>query len=168
MLDPWRKLDRWNKPFNKSDERSAEAYRMALENTQASTEKRMILRGTTLEMIDMKPDGSLDFCNIDGDHTLKGITTDLICVLKKVRQGGRIMRDDASHDPWQHDSSFEPTLVYPFCRYFAEAMRCPIFMPGHNRFLIEKNDAKGHVCTDLTGTYEHSELLPWFEKKKQI
>jgi hypothetical protein len=168
MLDPWRKLDRWNKPLNKSDERSAEAYRMALENTQACAEKRVILKGTTLEMIDNIPDGSLDLCYIDGDHTLKGITTDLICVWKKVRQGGWIMGDDASHDPWQHDSSFEPTLVYPFCRYFAEAMRCPIFMPGHNQFLIEKNDAKGHVFTDLTGTYERSELLPWFEKKKQI
>ena len=34
-----------------------------------------MLRGTTTEVIDRVPDRSVDFAYIDGDHTLRGITS---------------------------------------------------------------------------------------------
>jgi len=40
--------------------------------------KRIILQGKTTEVIDQINDNELDFAYIDGDHTLKGITIDLI------------------------------------------------------------------------------------------
>jgi Methyltransferase domain len=80
MIDPWRHLDDWNKPAN-HDDSALGAY---LEETKAKTDfaavKRIILRGRTAEVIDQITDGELDLAYIDGDHTLKGITVDLIRV----------------------------------------------------------------------------------------
>ena len=54
------------------------------------TNKVVILRGRTKEVIDQVPDNSLDFAYIDGDHTLRGITIDLMNVLPKIKEGGII------------------------------------------------------------------------------
>ncbi len=97
-----------------------------------------MLRGRTKEVIDEIPDGSLDFAYIDGDHTLRGITIDLIKLMPKVKEGGLIGGDDFTNTPWQHDIRFEPTLVCPFGIYFAEAMDLPIVALPFNQFLIEK------------------------------
>ena len=115
MIDPWRHLDDWNKPANKSN---VEFEQLLLE-TQVKTEfasaKREILRGKTTEVIDDIAEASLDFAYIDGDHSLKGITIDLIRVYTKIRVGGWIGGDDFTKTIWQHRSTFEPTLVLSFC-----------------------------------------------------
>jgi hypothetical protein len=49
-----------------------------------------VLRGRTRELINQIPDDSLDFAYIDGDHTLRGITIDLVRLLPKMREGGVI------------------------------------------------------------------------------
>ena len=69
-------------------------YRETMAKTEAWAGKRKVLRGTTTEVIDEIPDGALDFAYVDGDHTLRGITIDLVRVLGKVRQGGWIGGDD--------------------------------------------------------------------------
>jgi hypothetical protein len=156
MIDPWRHLDAWNKPANKDDSEFEEIFREAMRRTEAHSAKRTVLRGTTREMVRDLPDG-LDFVYVDGDHTLRGITVDLVSVFPKVREGGWIGGDDFQPSIWQHGEEYEPTLVFPFAVYFAEAMDVPIYGLPHRQFLIEKS-AGGFEFVDLTGRFGELEL----------
>jgi hypothetical protein len=158
MVDPWRNLDDWNKPANKSDEVFDGFLREAMERTAAHEAKRVVLRGTTAEVIDRVPDGSLDFAYVDGDHTLRGITIDLIKLFPKVRDGGWLGGDDFSPSIWQHDDAYEPTLVFPLAVHFAEAVGARIFALPHKQFLIEQSADSVHAFVDLTGRYGDTEL----------
>lgn len=153
MIDPWRNLEDWNKPANASDDRFARIYEDALEATSPWEDKRVVLRGKTTEVIGGIPDEELDLVYIDGDHTLRGIAIDLIGCYRKVRPGGWVGGDDFSASIWQHSRSYEPTLVFPFAVYFAEAMDERIFALPHNQFLIEKRSDAGFEFCDLTGGY---------------
>jgi Methyltransferase domain len=153
LVDPWRKLEDWNKPANTSDDAFERIFREAMERTSAHEAKRVVLRGTTTEVIDRVPDSSVDFAYIDGDHTLRGITVDLIRVFPKVRQGGWIGGDDFTPSIWQHADEYEPTLVFPLAVHFAEAVGARIYGLPHKQFLIEKTADSDHAFTDLTGRY---------------
>jgi hypothetical protein len=113
-----------------------------------------------LEVIDGVPDASLDLVYIDGDHTLRGITIDLLNVWKKVKAGGWIGGDDLSADIWQHSTRFEPTLVFPFVFYFAEAMGASIYALPRSQYLLEKpgGSKSAFACHDLVGSYGHPTL----------
>ncbi len=152
MIDPWRQLDDWNKPANKADEVFERFYEEAMARTGAYAGKRIVLRGKTSEVIDRIPDGALDFAYIDGDHTLRGIAVDLVKVFPKVKDGGWIGGDDFSASIWQHGRDYEPTLVFPFAVYFAEAVGARIYGLPHNQFLLEKA-ARGFEFVDVTGRY---------------
>ena len=155
MLDPWRKLDDWNKPCNRGNTEFESCYHEAMAATGFADTKRIVLRGTTAEMIARIPDGSLDFVYVDGDHTLRGITIDLISAYPKVRLGGFITGDDLVPSIWQHGSEFEPTLVFPFSAYFAEAVGMPFFALPHRQFLIAKLPrTHAYKFIDLTGKYK--------------
>jgi hypothetical protein len=158
MIDPWRHLDDWNKPANKSDDVFEGFYRESMERTSEHEAKRVILRGTTTEVIDEIPDGSLDFAYVDGDHTLRGITVDLIRVFPKIRDGGWIGGDDFSPSIWQHKEEFEPTLVFPLAVHFAEAVGARIYGLPFKQFLIEKTPGAKHEFVDLVGDYGDLEL----------
>ena len=106
MIDPWRRLDRWNKPLNTTDVDLERAYQDALQSTAFAKDKIVVLRGTTTGVIDKIPDKSLDFVYVDGDHTLRGITTDLICTYPKLKAGGYIGGDDFEPNIWQHGPKF--------------------------------------------------------------
>jgi hypothetical protein len=153
MVDPWRNLEDWNKPANTSDDEFERIFREAMERTGAHEDKRVVLRGTTTEVIDHVPDASVDFAYIDGDHTLRGITIDLIRVFPKVRAGGWIGGDDFTPSIWQHADEYEPTLVFPLAVHFAEAVGARIYGLPHKQFLIEKTADGDHGFTDLTGRY---------------
>jgi hypothetical protein len=96
--------------------------------------------------------GALDFAYVDGDHTLRGITIDLVKVFPKIRVGGWVGGDDFSPSIWQHPEAYEPTLVCPFAVYFAEAVGSRIYALPHKQFLMEKTGA-GYELVDLTGRY---------------
>ena len=117
-------------------------------------------------MIDQIPDGSLDFAYVDGDHTLRGITVDLIKVFPKVREGGWIGGDDFSPSIWQHSEEYEPTLVFPLAVHFAEAMDARIYGLPHKQFLIEKAADSGHAFVDLTGRYGDLELKRQLDRRQ--
>jgi hypothetical protein len=153
MIDPWRHLDDWEKPANTSDELFEQFFREAVARTSQYAEKRTVLRGKTSEVIDQVPNGGLDFAYVDGDHTLRGITLDLVALYPKVREGGWIGGDDFRRSIWHHGERYEPTLVFPFAVHFAEAVGARIYGLPHSQFLIEK--AKGHhfEFIDLTGKY---------------
>ena len=153
MVDPWRNLEDWNKPANTSDDEFERIFGEAMERTSGHEGKRVVLRGTTTEVIDQLPESSVDFAYIDGDHTLRGITIDLIRVFPKVRPGGWIGGDDFTPSIWQHADEYEPTLVFPLAVHFAEAVGARIYGLPHKQFLIEKTADGDHAFTDLTGRY---------------
>lgn len=160
MIDPWAHLDNWNKPLNVPEKAFNKVFDEAMSRTSHAEHKRTVLRGQTSEVIDSIPDESLDFAYIDGDHTLRGITQDLAHILPKIRPGGFIAGDDFTSTPWQHDKNFEPTLVFPYAVYFAEAMRAPIYALTHDQFLIHVHTAAGYSFTDHTGQYPTQSLQP--------
>jgi predicted O-methyltransferase YrrM len=167
MVDPWRNLEDWDKPANTTDETFERFYREAMKRTSAQEAKRVVLRGTTTEVIERVPDTSLDFAYIDGDHTLRGITIDLIRVFPKVRRGGWIGGDDFTPSIWQHSDEYEPTLVFPLAVHFAEAVGARIFGLPHKQFLIEKTADSDHAFTDLTGRYGDTGLRRQLARRNQ-
>lgn len=104
MVDPWRHLDGWNKPANKDGDTFEQFFEETMQRTQAHEAKRVVLRG---------------------------ISVDLHRVHPKVRDGGWIGGDDFSPTIRQHKPEFEPTMVFPFAVYFAEAVGSRFYgLPG--------------------------------------
>jgi hypothetical protein len=159
MIDPWRNLPDWNKPLNVDNERFDLVYRTAMDNTSFARDKVKVLRDRTVDAVDKIPDQSLDFVYVDGDHTLRGIAVDLIAIWPKVKPGGYVGGDDLAPTIWRHTSNFEPTLVYPFAVYFAEAMRAPVFALPYEQFLMQKPLSGGqHEFVRLAPGYEDPTL----------
>ncbi|KHK93271.1 hypothetical protein LK12_02880 [Novosphingobium malaysiense] len=152
LVDPWRNLDDWNKPLNYSD------LEAALEETRSRLAKHknrcIYLRGTTTEVADQLP--QLDFAYIDGDHTLRGITLDLLRIWPKIREGGAVGGDDFSPTIWQHKRKYEPTMVFPFAVHFAEGVGRPITALPNKQFLLE-NSGSFHF-SDPSGQYADTEI----------
>lgn len=162
MIDPWRHLEDWKKPLNIDNETFQNVYNETLKKTAFAEGKRIILRGKTTEVINQISNESLDFAYIDGDHTLKGIAIDLINVYPKIKEAGWIGGDDFCKSIWQHPAIFEPTLVFPFAIYFAEAMSAKIFALPYNQFLIEKMKNTSYDFVDFTGEYKNIGLRDQF------
>lgn len=157
MIDPWRNLTDWNKPANTSDARFSEIFDEAMMRTEAFASKRVVLRDTTSVASKQIDEHSLDCVYIDGDHTLRGITIDLIHMLPKVRHGGIIGGDDFTKNIWQHGVQHSPTEVFPFAVYFAEAMGVPILTLPYRQFCIVNQPEIGFQLIDLGG---YSNLTP--------
>lgn len=151
MLDPWRRLEDWNKPANSDDSTFEAIFAEAMAKTDRFDGRRCVLRGTTGEAIHHIPDASLDFAYIDGDHTLRGITNDLVMLWPKMKPGGLIGGDDFSRTIWQHSKEFEPTFIFPFVTYFSEAVDAPCWALPHKQFAIDVT--RGGGFHDLTGFY---------------
>jgi len=160
LIDPWRNLAQWNKPWNVSDEEFENVFAKARANVAPFGARARICRGTTSEMIAGIPDGSLDFAYIDGDHTLRGITIDLLRIYPKIKPGGFIGGDDFCPGIWQHSREFEPTLVCPFAVYFAEAVDAEIVILPHNQFVISRPAGSGGFrIVETSGRAESYDLL---------
>lgn len=157
MIDPWRHLAAWNKPANKNNDEFEEIFSEAMARTEEFASRRIVLRNTTSAASQRIPDGSLDCVYIDGDHTLRGITIDLIHMLPKVRAGGLIGGDDFTKNIWQHGADYSPTEVHPYAVYFAEAMNIPIITLPFNQFCILNDRQSGFQLIDLGG---YGDLTP--------
>lgn len=167
MIDPWRNLTDWNKPANKDDKEFEQYYQETIAKTAFAKEKIQVLRGKTTEVSKTINDESLDFVYIDGDHTLKGITVDLLSIWPKIKPNGFIAGDDFCPSIWQHSEEFEPTLVFPFAVYFAEAMNVKIYALPYNQFLIKKEQS-GFQFIDLTnGRYKFNNLIDHVKRKEK-
>ena len=166
MIDPWRHLSDWNKPANHDDAVLDELFRETKAKTDFAAAKRVILRGQTTEVIEQIPDGELDLAYVDADHTLKGITIDLIRLYPKVRAGGFLGGDDFNTSVWEHNSSFEPTLVFPFAVYFAEATGSTIYALPYSQFCLHKSNGARFAFVDLTGKYGDVGLRNQFTPEK--
>lgn len=158
MIDPWRHLPGWNKPANQPDDVFERFFEEAMEKTSAQADKRIVLRGTTSEVAGRIPDQTLDFAYIDGDHTLHGIAIDLVRLYPKVREGGCIGGDDFRPSVWQHGEAYEPSFVFPYAVYFAEAVGARIYGLPHAQFLLEKTEDDRFDFIDLTGRYRRTDV----------
>lgn len=138
MIDPWRHLDDWDKPANRSDDVFERFLQETLDRTEKHADKRVVLRGRTTEVIDKIPDESVDLIYVDGDHTLRGVTIDLLRSWVKVKPGGWLGGDDLTPSIFQHGDNHEPTFVFPWAMYFAEAVGSPITILPFRQFLIQK------------------------------
>jgi hypothetical protein len=153
MIDPWTQLSDWDKPANKPSPTLQRYHDETMRRTADWKGKRTVLRGRTVDVIDRIPDGSLDFVYIDGDHTLRGITIDLVKSYAKVRPRGWIGGDDFSASIWQHGQDYEPTLVFPFAVHFAEAVGARIFALPRRQFLLLRPPRPAFAFVDFTGRY---------------
>lgn len=127
LIDPWRHLDDWHKPWNTTHQEFSQIKEEALRKTEFAAGKRVVLEGRTTEVSNQLPDRGIDLAYVDGDHTLRGITIDLLQIAGKIRPGGLLAGDDFGASAWQHKATFEPTLVFPFAVYFAEATGSVIY-----------------------------------------
>ena len=168
MIDPWRHLEGWNKPTNQDDAILDSFYEMTKAKTEFAKDRRVILRGKTTEVIDQIKDGELDFGYIDGDHTLKGITIDMMRVYPKIKVGGFLGGDDFSRTIWAHKTTFEPTLVFPFAVYFAEAVGATIYSLPNIQFLLHKTEERAFRFVDLIGHYDDLTLRSQVTSEKML
>jgi len=158
MIDPWQQLPDWNKPSNQNDTFFEGIFAEAMACTNFAKEKRKVLRCTTKEAAPNIAPESLDMAYIDGDHTLRGITIDLMLMYAKLRPGGLLGGDDFVGKVWQHGPDFDPTFVCPYAIYFAEAMNVPIIILPFMQFLILKEPTQGFEVFHLTDGYENLKL----------
>ncbi len=158
MVDPWRHLDEWNKPLNRPNDQFVKVKAKALSKTEFAADRRHILQGLTTEVAHKIADESLDFAYIDGDHTLRGITIDLYRMWSKVKDGGLLCGDDFCNTVWQHSRRYEPTLIFPYAIYFAEALGVPIFGLPYDQFAIQvdRSPKKSFAFHDLAGKYQQT------------
>jgi len=85
-------------------------------------------------------------------------------MLPKVKIGGLLAGDDFTHSPWQHSVDYEPTLIFPYAVYFAEAMGLPLYAFGKNQFAIHNRSDLGFSFNDLTSSYLKPNLCSLYER----
>ncbi len=159
MVDPWRHLEDWNKPANVSDPEFDQIFSEAMERTAFASDKRVVLRATTKQALAILGNAELDAVYIDSDHTLRGITIDLVSLYDKIGSCGYLFGDDFVPNIWQHPDRFEPSLVFPFATYFAEEKGDAIFGLPFKQFLISKSpEADAFQFHDWTGCYQETSL----------
>jgi len=177
FVDPWRHLDDgYNELANVSDDIFTQYKEEALSVTAFAGDTRVVLQGMTQEVIDQVPDESLDFVYIDADHTLRGITVDLIKWFPKVKPGGYIGGDDFGPTIFQQPLAYEPSPIFPWAVHFAEAMDISLYALPHWQFLLHKNTTGSFSFTDLTdGDYADVSLRSqvvrgpsWYFKKQYL
>jgi len=168
MIDPWKHLEDWNKPANRDDVAFERIFESATAKTDFAASKRVILRGKTSDVIDAIQDGELDLAYIDGDHTLRGVTIDMIRVYSKICVGGFLGGDDFSQTIWAQKTTFEPTLVFPFAVYFAEAVGSTIYALPNIQFCLQKEEPPQFNFVDMTGQYKALNRHIHLEQKKLL
>jgi hypothetical protein len=139
LVDPWRHLDDWKKPLNVDDQHFNRIFDATLSRLRFAQDRIVVLRGTTLEVIDQVKDAELDLVYIDGDHTAKGIVIDLIKLFPKVRAGGVLGGDDYVDNIYHHDPTrFDPTMVKPVVDGFVAAHGLPRVYSNSSQFAFIK------------------------------
>lgn len=104
MLHPWRHLADWNKAFYVADDKFKEVMDEALRRTEFAKERRIVLRDTTAYAVAKIPDGTLDRCYIDGDHTLRcsDFSGQSNSIFSKEQKGPSNGPDEGKEDQVQH------------------------------------------------------------------
>lgn len=106
MVDPWSEVTLESNPSFKNtkdymtrwtQEKWNQIYKQAMLKTEFAKDRRIVLRGLSVEMSKQVEDKSLDFVFIDADHSYEGCKGDLDAWLPKVKPGGLISGHDFNH-----------------------------------------------------------------------
>tara|TARA_B110001452_G_C15127564_1_gene392942 strand:- start:272 stop:871 length:600 start_codon:yes stop_codon:yes gene_type:complete len=120
LVDSWRHLRSWNKPWNIDDASFAKKYAAVRELVDEFGANRVIIhRGTSQEAAPTFADHSLDYIYIDGDHTVAGAVADCLLWWPKLKPGGLFFGDDYMCSE-QHGKSFAMTCVKDVVDTFAK------------------------------------------------
>jgi hypothetical protein len=140
LLDPWESLSNWNKPYNISNDDFQAIYEQCMKRLQPYSKKVTVHRSTSLE-VRASSMPKFDTIYIDGDHTLRGITIDLLKAKELVAKNGIIICDDyCTNTVYQHGMDYEPTFVHPYVDYFCEANNWKCIPLQFNQLLIVTSD----------------------------
>lgn len=82
--------------------------------------------------------------------------------------GGFLGGDDFTRSVWQHGAAFEPTLVFPYAVYFAEAVGATIYALPYSQFCLQKGEGSQFAFVDLTGDYDDLGLRNQFTPEKLL
>lgn len=139
LADPWRHLKNWNMPFNVEKERFDKIYASTMQKVHELDLRRVVrvLRGTSLEVQANVTTESLDFVYIDGDHTITGITIDMLAWYRKVRPGGVLAGDDF-RAPQYCGNKHQPVGVKPVVTAWAQALGVKLYEMGEYQWGIIK------------------------------
>ena len=148
LVDSWRHLPSWNKPFNVDDETFEKNFATVRKLVDEFGLNRVILhRNTSREAAPEFADHSLDYVYIDGDHTVAGVVADCLLWWPKLKPGGLFFGDDyvcAS----QHGSKFAMTCVKDVVDTFAKvSWNTNAQYLGSAQFAIWKPKHPGMVCS---------------------
>jgi len=103
MVDPWAEADpnykatgdymtRWN------EHGWEKTFRHAMNQTAFAVDRRIVMRGRSVDMAKDVENGTLDFVYIDANHSYEGCRSDIDAWLPKIKPGGFISGHDYNHD----------------------------------------------------------------------
>lgn len=120
LVDSWRHLPSWNKPFNVDDKTFEKNYAGVRQLVDEFGENRVVIhRGTSQEAAPTFADNSMDYIYIDGDHTIAGTMIDCLLWWPKLKPGGLFFGDDYVCRA-QHGTKFDMTCVKDVVDTFAQ------------------------------------------------
>lgn len=104
-IDPWREfsIENYADVANLPQATQDDNYKTTIRRLMPYQNRSVIWRLTSREASELIPNGSLDFCYLDGDHSLRGVQEDIQLWEPKVKSGGIL----AGHD-------YIPDGTYPF------------------------------------------------------
>lgn len=139
LVDSWRHLPAWNKPFNVDDASFEKNYAMVRKLVDEFGVNRVILhRNTSQEAAPTFADHSLDYIYIDGDHTVAGAVADCLLWWPKLKPGGLFLGDDYVCES-QHGAKFSVTCVKDVVDTFARvSWNANVSHLGYQQFAIWK------------------------------
>lgn len=102
MVDSWEAdgaayIDKHDWHAQLSQERQDNYLRTAIQVTDFADDRRLILRGRSLDAVSEIQDASCDFVFLDADHSADAVAADIKAWLPKVRPGGLICGHDYGH-----------------------------------------------------------------------
>ena len=138
LVDSWRHLPSWNKPFNVDDETFEANFAMVRRLSDAFGERAVLHRNTSLEAAPAFADHSMDYIYIDGDHTVAGVVADCLLWWPKLKPGGVFFGDDYVCSA-QHGPQFSMTCVKDVVDTFARvAWKAQVQDLGQQQLAIVK------------------------------
>lgn len=116
MVDSWEGngaayVDPANSPdwhAHLSQSRQDNYLRTAISMTDFADDRRLLLRGRSLDAVSEIADASLDFVFLDADHSAEGLTADLAAWARKVKPGGLLCGHDYGNPMFP---AVEPTVL---------------------------------------------------------
>jgi len=130
-VDPWPDDFGSNHKPGYFDKAGDNRYQEALKNLAPFGNRAVICKGMSVDVSKQIEDESIDFCYIDGDHSLFGIMDDIRAWTPKIRHGGIISGHDYKDGPGSGMKDFFgkqlsyriKTVVDDYCLKYGHSIR---------------------------------------------